>query len=291
MTDVAVRADQHLAVPTGTEPATAQLVQWAQAADAAGRFAEVVCNTSAVPQAYRGKPAEAAAAILAGAEVGLSPMASLRAFDSIQGTPAPKAITLRAIVQGLGHQIRILKSTDTEAVVVGLRKGDLDDAWQQSTWTIHRAQQMGLTSKSQWKQQPAAMLVARATAEVCRWIASDAIMGMPYTAEEIRDQGPTIEARPAPRLVSAADFIETSAEVPLAVAATDDAIAAGASAPWAPGERQELITKSGVLGDIATARTQTELDEIKQFCQENGIRDQEIRDAWSARSTQLAEAA
>lgn len=197
MSDLVIRNDQHLDIPTGTEPATAQLVQWAQAADAAGRFAEVVCNTSAVPQAYRGKPAEAAAAILAGAEVGLSPMASLRAFDNIQGTPAPKAITLRAIAQGLGHEVRIDQSTAAMAVVSGRRKGDTE--WQTSTWDLERAQQMGLTSKSQWKQQPGAMLVARATAEVCRWIASDAIMGMPYTAEEIRDQGVTVEHRPAPR--------------------------------------------------------------------------------------------
>lgn len=212
MSDLVIRNDQQLAVPAGTEPATAQLVQWAQAAQAAGQFAAAVCNTSAVPQAYKGKPAEAAAAILAGAEVGLSPMASLRAFDNIQGTPAPKAMTLRAITQGLGHDIRIDESTPVIAVVSGRRKGDTD--WQTSTWTIERAQQLGLTSKSQWKQQPAAMLVARATAEVCRWIASDAIMGMPYTAEEIRDQGATVEARPAPRIVSAADFIEQPVDEP-----------------------------------------------------------------------------
>ena len=266
--DIAVRADQHLAVPTGTEPATAQLVQWAQAAHAAHSLAEGICNTAVAPQAYRGKPAEAAAAILAGAEVGLSPIASLRAFDNIQGTPAPKAITLRAIAQGLGHEVRIDESTPLIAVVSGRRKGDTE--WQTSTWTIERAQQMGLTGKQQWKQQPAAMLVARATAEVCRWIASDAIMGMPYTAEEIRDQGMTVEARPAPRLVSAADFIEQ---------------------PAVEDQRDAEFTVPEVLADIAAADTQTRLDEIKQACQEYGIRDQAVLDAWLARSQHLVEAA
>ncbi|MFG2165543.1 hypothetical protein [Micromonospora chersina] len=265
--DIAVRADQHLAVPTGTEPATAQLVQWAQAAHAAHSLAEGICNTAVAPQAYRGKPAEAAAAILAGAEVGLSPIASLRAFDNIQGTPAPKAITLRAIAQGLGHEVRIDESSQVIAVVSGRRKGDTE--WQTSTWTIERAQQMGLTGKAQWKQQPAAMLVARATAEVCRWIASDAIMGMPYTAEEIRDQGTTVEARPAPRLVSAADFIETPAlEQPA-----------------------DVVTVDVVLEEIAAADTQTRLDEIKAVCKDNGIKDQAVLDAWLARSQQLVEAA
>ncbi|MEU4772940.1 hypothetical protein [Micromonospora sp. NPDC023644] len=265
MSDIAVRADQHLAVPTGTEPATAQLVQWAQAAHAAHSLAEGICNTAVAPQAYRGKPAEAAAAILAGAEVGLSPIASLRAFDNIQGTPAPKAITLRAIAQGLGHEVKVQESSPERAVVVGRRKDDSE--WQTSTWTIERAQQMGLTSKSQWKQQPAAMLVARATAEVCRWIASDAIMGMPYTAEEIRDQGVTVEHRPAPRLVSAADFIEPTAA------------------------DEQPLTAAEVLDEIAAAQTQERLDEIKAVCQQNGIRDPQVLDAWSARSAQLAEAA
>ncbi|MFC3504835.1 hypothetical protein ACFOOK_28240 [Micromonospora krabiensis] len=285
MSDIAVRNDQHLAVPTGTEPATAQLVQWAQAAHAAHSLAEGICNTAVAPQAYRGKPAEAAAAILAGAEVGLSPIASLRAFDNIQGTPAPKAITLRAIAQGLGHDVRIDESTAERAVVSGRRKGDTE--WQTSTWDLDRAAKLGLLGKTQWKQQPAAMLVARATAEVCRWIASDAIMGMPYTVEEIRDQGAVVESRPAPRLVSAADFIETPAEVPLAVAATDDAIAAGASAPWEPGEREELLAISEVLDEIRAADTQARLDEIKAVCREQGIRDQQVLDAWAARSAEL----
>jgi hypothetical protein len=265
--DIAIRADQHLDIPTGAEPATAQLVQWAHAAHAAHSLAEGICNTAVAPQAYRGKPAEAAAAILAGAEVGLSPIASLRAFDNIQGTPAPKAITLRAIAQGLGHEVKVQESSPEKAVVVGRRKDDTE--WQTSTWTIERAQQMGLTSKSQWKQQPAAMLVARATAEVCRWIASDAIMGMPYTAEELRDQGHTVEARPAPRLVSAADFIEQPTDEQPDVAFTADEI----------------------LADIAAANTQSRLDEIRQACQENGIRDPQVLAAWKTRSEQLAEVA
>lgn len=218
MSDIVIRADQQLAVPAAGQPGTAALAQWAQAADAAYRLAETLASTQFAPAAYRGKPQEACAAILAGAEVGLSPLASLRAFDNIQGTPAPKAITLRAIAQGLGHEVRIDESTPTTAVVSGRRRGDTD--WQTSTWTIDRAQQMGLTRKDQWKQQPAAMLVARATAEVCRWIASDAIMGMPYTAEEIRDQGVTVEARPRARVVTAADILGTNQ--PAALPPVDD---------------------------------------------------------------------
>lgn len=208
MTEIAIRADQPLDVPTSRDQGVVQLAAWAQAADAAYRLAEALCSTSFAPAAYRGKPQEGAAAILAGAEVGLSPTAALRAFDNIQGTPAPKAMTLRAIVQGQGHEVRIDQSSAEIAVVSGRRKDHTD--WQTSTWTIERAQQMGLLGKEQWKKQPAAMLVARATAEVCRWIASDAIMGMPYTAEEIRDDGPMFDPRPRPQRITAADILSST---------------------------------------------------------------------------------
>jgi hypothetical protein len=201
---LAVRSESNaVAVPTESQPhgnqQIAYIATWAQAADAALRVATELVETSFVPVAYRKKPMEATAAILAGAEVGLNPMASLRAFDNIQGTPAPKAITLRAIVQGQGHEVRIEKSDDTVAIVAARRRGDTE--WQRSTWTIQRAQKMGLTGKDQWKAQPTAMLVARATSEVCRWVASDAIMGMPYSVEELQD-GDGAEVRETPRRVS-----------------------------------------------------------------------------------------
>lgn len=232
-----------LAIPaTGQDQAIARLVEWAEAASAAYELARKLCVTQFVPQQYRGKPEEGTAAILAGAEVGLSPMASLRAFDPIQGTPAPKAITLRAIVQGKGHDIRIDESNDKVATISGRRKGSSE--WQTCSWTIERAIQAKFPDKNpNWKTNPAAMLVARATSELCRWIASDAIMGMPYSAEELRDGGDDFVERPRPQRVTTAEILgQVDTPVPTTVAATDDAIAAGASAPWAPGER-EAMTK------------------------------------------------
>jgi hypothetical protein len=60
-------------------------------------------------------------------------------------------------------------------------------AWQQVEWTTARAGQLGLLSKDQWKKQPQAMLVARATGEICRLIAADALFAMPYAAEELAE--------------------------------------------------------------------------------------------------------
>jgi hypothetical protein len=184
---------------TTQDAAVHRLGEWAQAAQAAYSVAENLVRTSFVPEAFRGKPHEATAAILSGLEVGLSPMASLRSFDVIQGTAAPRAITLRAIVQSKGHDIDLIESTASRCVMEGTRKGSSKP--QRVTWTLDRAKQLGLTGKPNWKNQPQAMLLARATSEVCRLVAADAILGIAYTAEEIADGG-TYDAQAASEITA-----------------------------------------------------------------------------------------
>ena len=104
-------------------------------------------------------------------------MAALRAIDVIQGTPALRAVALRALVQRAGHQIWLVESSKTQAIVRGKRRGEGTET-QESTWTIERARDLGLSGKDNWKKQPAAMLVARATAECARLIASDVLLGL-----------------------------------------------------------------------------------------------------------------
>lgn len=161
------------------------LTEWAEAAKAAHEVSAILVRTPFVPEAYRDNPYAATAAILAGDEVGLSPMASLNAFDVIQGRAAPKAITLRAIVQSVGHEIWLVESSDQRAVVQGRRAGR--STVEESVWTIQRARTMNLTGKAHWKLQPEAMLIARATSECCRLVAADAILGIPYSSEEVAD--------------------------------------------------------------------------------------------------------
>lgn len=172
--------------PELARPRTVQrLTEWAESARAAYEVAEKLVRTSFVPAQFRDLPHEATAAILAGDEVGLSPMASLRAFDIIQGSAAPRAITHRAVVQSQGHSIWVVECTATRAIVRGQRAGESEI--QESEWTIDRARQFGLTNKENYRKQPKAMLLARATSECSRLVAADALMGMPYSVEELTD--------------------------------------------------------------------------------------------------------
>lgn len=182
-------------------PAATALTAWAQSASAAHSIAESLVRTSFVPAAFSGKAHEATAAILSGAEVGLSPMASLRAFDIIQGQAAPRALTLRAILQAQGHEVWVEESTATRCIARGRRAGS--DKVHESIWTIDRAEKLGLTGKENWRKMPQNMLLARATSECARLTAADAILGVAYSVEELEDgieSGPSsIEASTAKR--------------------------------------------------------------------------------------------
>jgi hypothetical protein len=183
-TAVATTSETAPAVPAPAPTAgTTALMAWAQEADLAYQMAQKLAATSFVPQSLRGKPGDITAAILAGAELGLKPMATLKSIDVIQGTPALRAHAMRAVVQKQGHEIELVESDATHCVMRGRRKGA--ERWQTVEWTIQRAAQMKLTEKAEWKKQPQNMLVARATGELCRLIASDALHGMAYVSEEL----------------------------------------------------------------------------------------------------------
>lgn len=190
---------------------SSELVQWAHDARQAYAVAQSLANTSFAGQ-FKNKPEEITAVILAGQELGLKPMASLKSVDVIQGQPALRAHAMRAVVQTHGHEIELVESTDDKCVMRGRRKGA--ENWQTVEWTIERAQQLGLTGKDQWKKQPKTMLIARATGELSRLIAADALHGMPYVAEELEG---TVHAEvvdtPAPkRRLSVAELTATDGQ-------------------------------------------------------------------------------
>lgn len=215
MTAIATRTTDngHVAV---YDPALNALAAWAESARAASLVAGQLAGTPFVPKTLRGVRTRSeqtqddldritvgnvTAAILTGQELGLQPMAALRSMDIIEGTPALRAITLRALVQAHGHEVWLEESTETRAIVSGRRKGT--DKVQTSKWTLDRAKALNLTHKDNWKKQPGAMLIARASSECCRLVAADVIMAMPYSVEELYDgdEWAAVEespARPAP---------------------------------------------------------------------------------------------
>lgn len=248
-TDIATRDEHPVAqAPAVPQPeptaGTTALMAWAQEASLAYDMATKLAATSFVPASLRGKPGDIAAAILAGSELGLKPMATLKSIDIIQGSPALRAHAMRGLVQAKGHAIELVESDDTHCVMRGRRAGS--ETWQTVEWDIPRATRMGLLGKDQWKKQPRTMLVARATGEICRLIASDVLHGMPYVAEELGDfvhaevvpqQAPlsvaAITAPPAaPASPAAQDVVDVEADADEATDALWDHTPPAGSTDW-----------------------------------------------------------
>lgn len=232
-----------------------RLTEWANEARAAAAVAASLVKTSFVPKDFRGKVEEATAAILTGAEMGLSPMASLRAIYVIHGTPGMYAKTMRAVVQSKGHEIWVHEATATRVTVKGRRKGS--DHVEVSTWTMDRVKIAGLQSNDQYRKNPQNMLMARATSEVCWLIASDALSGIAASVEELEAgdfaegdmPAPTEdEAKPARRTAKRKPLEKAEgAEPPLppaqATIERQDPTSEPVSAPPAEGGMSEAATR------------------------------------------------
>lgn len=140
---------------------------------------------------------EAAFTIIAtGAELGLSPMASLRSIHVIEGKPVLSAALIAGIVQrrpDLCEGFALVESSDTIATYETTRRGQ---APVRMSFTIEQAQRAGLAGKDIWRKYPHAMLRARASAELARAVYPDVVGGL-YDPDEIPGaEVRTVEPRP-----------------------------------------------------------------------------------------------
>lgn len=163
-----------------------KLVQFADVARATHGIAQSLAGTSFVPASMKNKPEEVTGAILAGAELGLSPMAALASIDLIEGRPSVRANTMRGLLLSAGGEIELVEASDTRVVMRA--RLNPQRAWQESIWSLDRARKMGLDGKANWKKMPQAMMIARATSELVRLCAAHLLIGMQYSSEELTDE-------------------------------------------------------------------------------------------------------
>lgn len=208
-------------------------------------FADGMCYSALVPERFRNKPGDGAAAILFGAELGLSPIASLRSIIVIHGSPGLEARTMKALLKGKGYRFVTHESTtDVHDIEAWSPDGSeherarwtIDDALRagyvpkpsspdselrpevQSDWVTvtNRAGKTSVAGNMKYITDPKAMLKAKATAEVCRDIAPHILLGLPYAAEELEDfddDGDTVPvARPPRRARGVGRLRERAAE-------------------------------------------------------------------------------
>jgi len=124
------------------------------------------------------------ATMLAGRELGIQSIASLRAFHVVDGKHALDATFIRALVMrsGLAEYFTITERTVTSATFETLRKGDPRPV--SLTYTMEDAQRAGLAkSGSGYAKNPADQFVARAGSKLARLVYPEVSFGL-YAPEE-----------------------------------------------------------------------------------------------------------
>jgi hypothetical protein len=235
-----------------TDPTGGRLVAWAAGLFAAKQLGDALCQTTFAPKEFRGKAEDAAAAILHGDEVGLSPMQSLQSIYVISGKPALYARTMVAIVLAAGHEVWTVSKSDRSVTVAGRRRGSSHTI--EETWTYDRARKAGYTSNKKYETDPAAMLYARAASDVCRQVAPDALAGLAFSVEELElgEAEPSATVSRTPRKATTAKRApmppEPDVEPVAGVLERDDSVAGAGEADDSttpPGAEQSEVPATG----------------------------------------------
>lgn len=204
-------------------PGVKSLAYYATELDYGFALAQKLCQTAFAPAHFKGKPAEAATAMLYGNTLGLDPIASMRSVYVIHGAPALYASAMMALAVSAGHEIVRESATEQAVVFQCRRKGS--QVWQKVEWTMGRADRAGYTNNKKYQTDPIGMLTAKCQAEAAKLVAPDALMGLASVEDvELEHDAPAPEATPRKkRTVQRKPQVEAPAESESDDDATHDA--------------------------------------------------------------------
>jgi len=129
--------------------------------------------------------------ILAGKELGLSPIQALNSFYFVNGRLGIMSQAVSALVKKSGkYDYQIVSHTDQECVIeFYLVNGDKKKIGT-SKFDMKAAAKAGIINKDVWKNYPMNLLFARAMMNGVRFFCPDAISSLTYSVEELRDLEP-----------------------------------------------------------------------------------------------------
>ena len=253
-------------------------------AEVSWKVAQKIANTPFVPTAFRGKPESVYAAVLYGEELGLGPMQSLTQIHVIEGKPSLAPEGMRGLVLKAGHRIDIKVASNDKVVLYGKRADSGSEATVE--WTMKDAQLAGLAGRGAWKTYPRAMLMARATSELCRMLFADIIAGLSYTPEEVMS-------------VAGKEYDHAYAETPVAPTITTEPITEAVVADpepqvevsWEDAFPGSTMTNNDVVDaeivddepkrDISSTATGKQINMIRAIARGQGIEGDELKELCS----------
>ena len=128
--------------------------------------------------------AEAQVKIMAGRELGLTPLESMTNVYIVNGKVACQAKVIAGLIkrsEKYGYVVTSL--TDEECTITILES---DNEIGRSSFTMKDAAKAGLVNKDSWKYYPRNMLYARALSNGAKWYCPDVYSG--YIVEELEDE-------------------------------------------------------------------------------------------------------
>ena len=163
--------------------------------EGAERLAQVLC-AAGYHQDIR-DTAQGVYKILAGAEFGLGPVASLQGIYVLKGGKVGfEAQLLAAIVRKQGYEIKLIGVNEKAAQIEFFYRGE---SVGKSTYTIEDAQRAGLAEREVWRRHPKNMLFARALSNGCKMHCAGCFGGhTPYVPDELEEIDSSIEVKAEP---------------------------------------------------------------------------------------------
>lgn len=154
--------------------------------------------------------AQGAIKILAGREVGLSPMQAINSFYFVNGKLGMMTQAMAALIKKSGkYDYQIINQTTESCTVVFFKINGEKEKLGESTFDKKMAAGAGIINKDIWKNYPINMYFNRALANGARWYCPDAISGF-YTVEELRDLEPDVEVKKDVIEITADGKVETN---------------------------------------------------------------------------------
>ena len=134
--------------------------------------------------------------VMMGAELGLSPVASLTGIHVVQGRPEVGAhLIAGAIARHPHYDYQVVEHTPERCVIEFYRDGEERG---QNSFSMEDAKRAGLATKGVWRSHPKAMLFARAISQGYRYHCPDVFSCPVYVDGEISGPARTIEVTAVP---------------------------------------------------------------------------------------------
>lgn len=175
-------------------------------------LAKTLATSQLIPRALVGKPADVLLIMIKGRELGISTMQAISGINIIQGKPVIASDLMIGLI--LSHPdvceyFTPVVSNDKIATYKTKRRGSEPV---EMSFTLEEAQAAKLTGKDNWRNFPAAMLRARASAALGRAVYPDLVAGV-YVPGEIPDEPHGGSPEPKPRAAVIANAKAALAEL------------------------------------------------------------------------------